>query len=167
MTTIRTFATTALAGSALALALTGCSNDAPEEAAAEEGHTLEMAPEREVSQLGLDTMTSTIPDTPAGERLRFVLDQINVHYQGLDDELVGAHFAPSVFEEISADELVDLLAGIARHHAPVALVGFREPTTDVRLVAVLRFAGKQYRELVVGVDEAEPHHIVEIRFAEF
>lgn len=159
-----------LAFVALAASLTfGCNGGGEEDQVLTEppAPTIRLAPPRHVSQLGLAETTGDVPDTAAGARLDWTLDLINVHYEGLTPNSLGENFSPSVFERVPVGDLSEMLVGIAANHGPIALVGFREAPTEHRLVAVIRFAGLQYRELTIGVDADQPNQIVEFQFAEF
>jgi ORF 12 gene product N-terminal len=91
------------------------------------------------------TVTSTaevevaIPDTPAGQQLRWILDQLNGDPSALSDAAIEARFAPGFLQQVPAGEVREVLSQLAAM-APWSLVSIVEEQGDTTLGAVVRGA---------------------------
>lgn len=103
------------------------------------------------STLNLYEVTGSIPESPAGAVLAWLIDSLNVHPEQLTAENVASRFAPSVFEVASAGDLAGQLAEAGRNR-PFAFVGLNAPARSNRIVAVIGSTADGYRQLTVETD---------------
>jgi beta-lactamase class A len=98
-----------------------------------------------------------IPDTPVGEQLAWVLDQLGGDALVLDEQIINDHFAPAFLEQISAADLIDTFEQLAAQLAPLRLTGFAGEPTETEAIA--RSSGGDGGSYLVSVAvEPEPPH---------
>jgi len=96
------------------------------------------------------TTPVAIPDTPAGQRLAWMIDALNRPRVPQPDELRG-QFSPKSFGDMTVTVRIIRLAREAL--APVTLIGFREPMRDRALGALLRDRSGAEHRLELRTDE--------------
>ena len=105
---------------------------------------------------------ATIPETPAGRQLSWVLDQLNGDPSALTDASIEAHFAPGFLQQVPAGQLRDVFGQLAAA-GPWSFVSVVEEQGETGMRAIVR--GADAAQLVsIAVEAEEPFRIVGLLF---
>jgi len=115
---------------------------------------------------GDERTAATIPDTPVGTQLRWVVDQLNGRAAGLDATHVRAHFAPRFLATMPAAELVAILKRDAAQRSPVVFTRFAGRRTPTGAIALVTARGGERGAVYVDVEAAAPHRITSLHISE-
>lgn len=84
-----------------------------------------------------------IPQTPAGDHLRWTLDQLNGGAGDLQAADVSARFSPAFLELTPAPQILELLQQSAAERGPFTFIAFAQPPTPTMVVALVSTAGER------------------------
>jgi pimeloyl-ACP methyl ester carboxylesterase len=108
-----------------------------------------------------------IPATPVGERLTWLIDQLNGDAAALTEEELTAHFAPEFLANVLPEPvLLDLLRQTAMQYAPVTVTGFPFPPTATGAVALVALASGERGATYLTIEPSPPHRITRLDLAE-
>lgn len=108
---------------------------------------------------------ATVPATPVGEQLTWVLAALEDGAQRLTPEDVTAHFAPAFLGLVPAEQLVQLTQQLALGLGSFTFEGFTRPPTDTQANALLISADGTPWAVPIDVEAAPPHLITGLNFA--
>src|SRR5215212_61719 len=83
------------------------------------------------------TPPASVPDTPLGDQLRWVVDTLNSGAGDLTLEQAQNHFASSFLERVPAKYLIENLQQIATKNAPFTFIDIDGADTDPYSVAAV------------------------------
>lgn len=104
------------------------------------------------------TTTSSIPGTHVGERLDWLLAEINAGLPTLTEANVGDHFADDLLTILPPDALLATLGGFAAA-APLTFLGVARPPTDHQTIALIGTGAGPIFTAVIAVEPASPFRI--------
>jgi hypothetical protein len=104
----------------------------------------------------------TIPETPTGRQLSWLLDQLNGDPSALTDDSIEAHFAPGFLQQVPAGQLRDGFGRLAST-GPWSFVSVVDEQGETGMRAIVR--GADAAQLVsIAVEAEEPFRIVGLLF---
>ena len=109
---------------------------------------------------------TTIPDTPVGTQLGWVLDQLNGRGADLDATRVREHFAPKFLSTMPASELVAILKRDAVQRSPIVFTRFAGGHTPTGAIARVTARGGERGAMYIDVEAAAPHRIASLQLDE-
>lgn len=118
-----------------------------------------------VESLGLSVITSDMPESPAGERLTWLLEEARDGGDHLTEAEFRAAFEPETAAATNRDEIAQLVRWLGSRGTS-ELVGFADSPTDNRLVGVVRVANR-YARVRVTVEQAAPHRVIGMDIGSF
>lgn len=115
---------------------------------------------------GDERRAASIPDTPVGTQLAWLLDQLNGDAATLDATGVRAHFTPQFLATMPAAELVATLRRDAAQRSPVAFTRFVGRRTSTAAIALVTARGGERAAAYVDVEASPPHRITSLQIDE-
>ena len=107
---------------------------------------------------------STLPDTPVGHQLEWVLERLSGRGEPLTQSDVSARFAPSFLDTVSAADTVATTQQFAAAYGPLSVGGLvRNPTGTQALVFLTARTGDSLI-VISAVEPADPHRITTLTF---
>jgi pimeloyl-ACP methyl ester carboxylesterase len=113
------------------------------------------------------TPIASIPATPVGEQLTWLLAQLNGGAATLTEAEVTAHFAPEFLANVlPAPVLLDLLRQTATQYGPISFTGFAFPPTTTGAAALVALATSERGAAYLTIEPTPPHRITRLDLAE-
>lgn len=100
-----------------------------------------------------------IPDTPVGDQLTWMLDQLNSGGGELTEEILTERFDPLFLMTFPAPMLLGLLQETAAQYGPFELTGFAYPPTDTGAIALATTSDGMALAITLVVEPESPHRI--------
>lgn len=104
-----------------------------------------------------------VPETPAGEQLSWILNEVNSGGVDFTEEVATRRFAPAFLSGLSPDQLVDIIQNYVAPAGPLGVVRFEGGVTAERANALLRGPNGLWR-IRLEVESVTPYRIVELFF---
>jgi hypothetical protein len=100
-----------------------------------------------------------IPDSPVGDQLTWMLDQLNSGGGELSEEIITERFDPRFLMTFPAPMLLDLLQETAAQYGPFELTGFAYPPTDTGAIALATTRDGMAVAITLAVEPEASHQI--------
>lgn len=107
----------------------------------------------------------SVPDTPVGGQLAWVLDVLNGAAVPTEGEMTE-RFDPLFLVGFPVPMLIGLLQDTAAQYGPFELDGFAYPPTDTGAIALVTARGDMAAAITVTVEPDPPHRISRLEFGE-
>jgi hypothetical protein len=108
--------------------------------------------------------TVAVPDTPVGDRLRWLLDEINGGAMTLAEPEINEVFASQFLTQVSAPSVVRHLKELDDWQAEYRLMTIMPGTDAYDLRARVTTPGGHIGEIRLFVEETAPHKVLGMRF---
>jgi pimeloyl-ACP methyl ester carboxylesterase len=112
---------------------------------------------------GDERQAATIPDTPVGRQLTWLLDQLNGEAAKLDAADVRAHFTPEFLATMPPEELLATMRRDAAEQAPIVFTRFSGRRTTTGAIALVTARGGERGAAYIDVEAAPPHRITSLQ----
>jgi pimeloyl-ACP methyl ester carboxylesterase len=103
-----------------------------------------------------------IPESPLGDQLNWVLDQLNGGESTLSEADVEARFASSFLVSFPAPLILELLLQTADQYAPITFTGFAYPPTATGAIALVESGTGERAALTLTIAPDPPHRITRL-----
>jgi beta-lactamase class A len=97
----------------------------------------------------------TLPETPVGGQLAWLLEQMNGDPTALTDEVLGERFNEAFLAQVPPDQIRDLLGQLAAD-GPWSLVSIVGEPSDLQMRAIIR-GQSEALQVTASVESAPPH----------
>jgi pimeloyl-ACP methyl ester carboxylesterase len=111
------------------------------------------------------TAPATLPATPVGDQLTWVLEMLSDGAQSLTTADVTARFSPEFLRVVPAEQVVALIQQYVGAYGPFAFEGFTRPPTETQAIAFVTGANGIPSVMPLAIDAAPPHLISGLNFA--
>jgi hypothetical protein len=95
--------------------------------------------------------TATLPDTPAGRQLQWVINVLNGVEPVPSVEAIREHFADLFLEQVSADQMVGFFLETGPQFAPILVLAIAGVPTPLLLDVVVETVGNSNAKFVVSI----------------
>lgn len=109
---------------------------------------------------------ASIPDTPIGSQLSWVLDQFNNGAGDLTEEDILDRFEPGFLVTLPPSFLIGLFQETASQYAPLTLTGFAYPPTETGAIALVTAQENTSIAITITIEPDPPHRISRLDFSE-
>ncbi len=117
---------------------------------------------RAIGSFPLHELTTSLPDTPAGQQLAWGMHYLNLHGHGLNEDGMREHIAASVLESTAPAQFLNELQDLAQE-GPYAFVGHIQPPTPYFIHAAAAVHDHEFVAIVVETEPTPPHRITQFR----
>lgn len=109
---------------------------------------------------------ASVPASPVGEQLSWILDQMNGGANDLIEQDIIDRFHPEFLLTLPPMFLLGLLQETAAQFAPIEITGFAYPPLDTGAIATVSTATGMDAAITITVEAEDPHRITRLEFGE-